>query len=252
MLTDTRNQPSGEEPGSGQAVAARLKDDKEFPDTKAAPTINGKATILSVYSPSQLKTSPFLPDLHQLVNAAFEWSHSATEILNSTKRLSHENQYIEELGDDPETFVLIVRFVDTDQIIATAYASRYLGVASVPDDGQDRTWKRIGLVPDDADAWELRNMVVHPRCQSQGLAQFLMKTIEDGVKIASDAAARSIAQDNPRPRRLLMYLATVKEIQGGFYLKRGYREDYSVEHPSGHLGSVKGFSVVFMSKEIGA
>lgn len=206
------------------------------------PEAKGKQTTVTLYNRAQLIGSGFLPPLESLINIAFASRTGA--ILPSIDRLRREGQYLEELGHAPDTFVYIVSAVDSGELIATAYASRFEGVSEWPEGPGERTWERLGVAEEGTNAWELHQLAVSPDYQRQGLAEYLIRLVD------AEIVRREVSVNGVVGKKLVLYISTIKQTNEAFYLRKGFEEVYSVDWPPGHLGSETGFTVAHMDREI--
>lgn len=210
------------------------------------PVANGKRTTVRLLNRPQLIDSGLLPQLQDLINVSFASQHArSTGILEGVPRLRHDDQLLEEMGHAPGTFVYIISTLPDsgageNELIGTAYASRYHGVTQWPEGpGKERTWERLGIPPPDTEAWELHMMAVRPGYQRQGLAAYLMDLVDAEVMRRSEEGKKRV-----------LFISTIKQSNEAFYLRRGFEESYSVEWPVGHMGSRAPFTVVHMDREI--
>ena len=196
---------------------------------------------MTLFNRTQLIASGLLPPLTKLINVSFSASHDTSGILSTIARLRREDQFIDELGEHPDTFVYILRTVGSEELVATAYASRYEGVTEWPEGpGKERTWQRLGVPEDGTEAWELHMLAVSPEFQRQGLADYMMRIVDGEV----------LRRAGGRRERLVMYISTVKQTNEAFYLKRGFRENYCVDWPVGTFNSERAFTVAHMEREV--
>lgn len=152
---------------------------------------------------------------------------------NKRERLRYVGQFVDDLAEAPEAMVYIIYYSGTNDIAATATVKRYLGndtpLSEIP-----HPWHRVGPVPPNTEAWELKTMAVDPALQGQGLAGYLMRLVESAViRRFKDSRQRS---KTARSDRLVMMLTATKEKYGAFYEKRGFVEDYAVQYEKGHAG----------------
>ncbi|KAK3676596.1 hypothetical protein LTR78_003370 [Recurvomyces mirabilis] len=226
------------------------------PQTQPGRPINSKETTLTLYEPPQLVGNPILLPLRDLINHAFDTSHTSHAMF-STPRLSTPEYYLESLGSDPGTFAYILTDNKTGTPIATAGAHRYVApVFEATTSEQKRTFARVQLpshithaisTDPQTEIWELKLMAVAPSLQGQGLARYLMDLVDQEVVRQVRAEGRGRAGGSGK---LFMLITTLKEINGEFYARRGYGFDYETVHEEGWMGSKRGFGVVHMSKKV--
>jgi GNAT superfamily N-acetyltransferase len=224
---------------------AKVQDGKTSepePESFNGPVINGKATTLILFSPLQLAKSPLLPALYTLINDAFRAGHEKSGTRVSRSRLLYEGQLNDELGDKPGTFTYVLCYSGTNDVIATASAKPHALDLSVAV-GERSMWKRWVPIAEGKEAWELSTMAVAKDIQGQGLAGYLMKITEEGVRRCS------LASSVPG-KQLILVITTVKERNFGFYSRKGYTMDYEMFYDKGHIGAEVPFHVVFMSKNL--
>lgn len=234
------------------------------PISKPGPTINGKATTITIFHPSQLVDSPLIPLHRSVVNKAFSQSHiSKGSLPGDIDRLQGPVQFLEELGNTPGTFTVIVYHEQPLQVLATASSKRYTGPPKVIagyDSTRLETFKRNVEKSKDFDQWELNMMVVDPEVQNQGLASLMIRLVEGEIRrrhvsMPPDQGGElEHANGNgavaANPMGLMMILTTIKEINEVFYKKKGFTKDYETAWPPGYLRSPEGFSVIHMSKQL--
>jgi GNAT superfamily N-acetyltransferase len=245
-----------------QPAAASTK-----PATLPGPTIHGKATTLHFLTPAHLPTSPFLPQIYSLINTSFSSSHarSAGALPADRPRLRSPEQFLEQVGSEPGTFIGVLTQrsspstkaddSEEDVVIATAGAHRWLQppVVVAWDDtpGGGSAFKRF-KIPDRIDysgseIWELKFLATDVKLQGMGLASWMMGAVDDEVKRRFGSSAAGVEGEF---KELWMVLDTLKEVNEGFYLRRGYEVDYEDIFPPGTYGSEKGFTVIFLSKRL--
>ncbi|KAK4952964.1 hypothetical protein LTR10_008668 [Elasticomyces elasticus] len=220
------------------------------PHSFPGPVLDGRPSTVTLYEPSQLATCSAIPALHDLINKAFGHGHAKLGFPN-VDRLPNEKDYLDQVGTDAGTFVYIISWSDSGEPIATAGAHHYVeGVLVATDSGGDERscFTRMRLPAkaegEGQEVWELKLMAVAVPCSGKGLASYLMKLADEEVKRRS-LRAGGRKQDG---QKLWMVLTTIKEINEGFYARRGYAHDYETTHGPGHMGTPNGFHVVHMSK----
>ncbi|KAK5165689.1 uncharacterized protein LTR77_008611 [Saxophila tyrrhenica] len=223
--------------------------DNSQPLSFEGPLINNRPTTVTLFSTTQLAASPLVPSLIQLIIQAFRNQKESNGFKNIPRdRLQYDNQLFDELGSTPGTFTYVISYTGTETAIATASAKRYIGTSAIlepaPND-QANTFKRFGLVDDDTEAWELSTLAVDPQLRRQGLAGHLMRMREAEVK-----RRFVVGMEKGGKAKLRMLLTTIKEVSGAFHLGRGFKVDYEVRYPEGHMGAPSGFTVVHMSKDV--
>ena len=228
-------------------------------DSFNGPNVNGRPTTVALFSAAQLAGSRLLPSLYNVINKAFRGGHVKDGVtLVGDDRLVYENQFLDELGNAPDTFVYALYYSSTDTIVGTASAKRYLGntISKTFDKSKTEkgdTFKRRGSVPPNSEAWELSTMAVDPSLQRQGVAAYLMKLVDAEVKRRFTVGMQARQDlDSAFPKQLIMRITTIKEQNEAFYSKRGFFKDYEIAYPKGHLGSERGFTVIHMSKVMGS
>lgn len=222
------------------------------PKSQPGPMINNRPTTVTLYQSEALKFAEQIPKLHDLINDAFDVSHATTGVLpDSYTRLESHEQLTQELSGK-STFTYVITNTDTSQVIGTASAKRYKDTLerTAPCIERPRTcFMRTGTSGRDTEGWELASMAVDPTLQRKGLAGLLIELVEGEVKRRFVAAKK---QDEAPQRRLVMLLTTIKEVNLQFYSRRGYGLDYETYQEPGWYGSLTGFRVVHMSKQLDA
>jgi GNAT superfamily N-acetyltransferase len=217
------------------------------------PVINNRPTTVTCLSPAELEGSPLLASLCDVINRAFWTQKHNSNGANPVPlpRLAYDGQFLDELRNTPGTFTYIIWYQGTDQVVGTTGAKRHYGTAAIVDKDdsmlqrEENTWKRFGPLPENTDVWELSMMAVDPVLQRQGLAGQLMTLVEKEVMRRFE-----VERGESSGTRLLMYCTTIKEVNGAFYLRRGFEIKYEVHFDRGHLDSSTGFTVAHMSKVV--
>jgi GNAT superfamily N-acetyltransferase len=206
---------------------------------------------VTTFSVVELSGSPLIPSLFRLINVAFDDIHarSLPPIAGGyPSRLNNVDEILPALRDDPQTFIFIMSFADApEDILATASCRPYTsldGVVTSP-------WVRRLGPEEGCVEWEYKLLAVDPKYQGQGLASYLTKRTEEEAAKRSRAALADAAKAHGEPdskpvvKRVRMVLVGLKEATNGFYLRRGYKNDY--ETPAGEGLPM---TVVSMSKVI--
>ncbi|KAK3650985.1 hypothetical protein LTR56_006036 [Elasticomyces elasticus] len=221
------------------------------PHSFPGPVVDGRPSTVTLYEPSQLAKCSAIPALHDLINKAFGHGHAKLGFPN-VDRLPNEKDYLDQVGTDAGTFVYIISWSDSGEPIATAGAHHYVeGVLVATDSGGDErscfTRMRLPVQAEGEgqEVWELKLMAVAVECGGKGLASYLMKLADQEVKRRWLFAG---SRTQGSGQKLWMVLTTIKEINEGFYERRGYAHDYETTHGPGHMGTPNGFHVVHMSK----
>lgn len=215
------------------------------PKTLQGPLVHSKPTTLSIFSTKQLTNSPFLPSLLSVINQAFRLSHASKPELglrSQGERLGSIDEFLAGL-QDPESFILIVHPAGTHTVTATASARRYHGPSTTGVATRNTPWERIVPVELGCEEWELKLMVTAPEAQGQGLAAFMMRTVEQEIQSRYEAKAALV--EEAKGKRLRVVLCTPRELTGEFYLRRGFTKDYETWRGEGY-----NFHIVHLSKDI--
>jgi GNAT superfamily N-acetyltransferase len=237
-------------PGSETTVQANYTSTQSKPKSHPGPTINSIPTTITLYDSRNLSAAGLIPTLHDLINTAFSNSHSRAESMgDSSLRLHSHDQLVRELSG-PGTFTYVITYTGTNIAIAVASGKLYKSTGPrQPARLEDpkTAFTRSGASEPNTEGWELSSMAVDPTLQRQGLAGLLMDLVEGEVKrrflVARDEGGKAGVG-------LVMLLTTIKEINWGFYSRRGYAADYETYHGPEWLGSEGPFTVVHMSKRI--
>jgi len=95
--------------------------------------------------------------------------------------------------------------------------------------------------------WNVRSLCTNVRFQKRGIADWLMLEAEHSIlQQEVQARARRVTETPTTGVRLL--LATIKELNGAWYTKRGWGIYNAIDMPPGFLGSESGFTHVEMFK----
>ncbi|EMF07985.1 uncharacterized protein SEPMUDRAFT_159545 [Sphaerulina musiva SO2202] len=223
--------------------------------TIPGPQVDGRATTTSIFPTSQLTQSPFLPNLLSTINTAFRDSHALKPELGLTnhgERLSSTQEFLSALISDPESFVLIISYPhDSSTVLATASCRRYHGPPKDRPVDANLPWLRTLDVAPDTEEWELKLMATDVRVQGQGLAGYMMRTVEGEIlerfqrRIEMGRESSGGVAAAGLPGKVKMVICTPMELMGGFYLRRGYTLDYQNWRGEGY-----NFHIAFMHKMI--
>jgi GNAT superfamily N-acetyltransferase len=220
------------------------------PKSHPGPTIHNKSTTITLYASHSLSSAGLIPPLHDLINTAFSHSHSRADSMgDSSLRLHSHEQLVRELSG-PGTFTYVITYTGTTTAVAVASGKLYKSTLTrqpVRLENPKSAFTRSGPAEPDTEGWELSSMAVDPALQRQGLAGLLMDLVEGEVRRRFLVAR---AEGGKAGVGLVMLLTTIKEINWGFYSRRGYAADYETYHGPEWLGSEGPFTVVHMSKKI--
>ncbi|KAF7198089.1 hypothetical protein HII31_00445 [Pseudocercospora fuligena] len=214
----------------------------------SGPLVRGKPTSVSVISSRDISTSRFLPGIIGVINAAFSESHYRNAQLGMNgnfPRIASDEEFLRNITHDTEAFAVAIHPKDEKEVFATATARRYSGPSSDPT-ARITPWVRRLEVEDGFEEWELKMMATNPDLQGQGLAGYMMKFVDDEViRRFSKKQLTNAASHGDLAKRLKIPLSTPTEVNGSFYLRKGYKVDYENERGEGY-----NFHIAFMSKEI--
>jgi len=156
------------------------------------------------------------------------------------------------------------------RVIGTASAKPYT-VAKTdgkePTDGVHLLFKRVPAPQTDVDdgtpQWECLSMVIDPTLQGRGLATQLMNLTVDEIKrrggsgLRDPSATRDMSEakasdgtNDEKKKELMLPLSTMKDLNEGYYAKRGWTATATKEFPKGTRGSRDGFRIVEMFKRV--
>lgn len=249
VSTDMAGQLPGKPFGTALITSGEPENDPSHFSTTSqpGPIVNSKPTTITLYASRSLKATGLVPAIHDLINEAFEISHSAFPSVQ--KRLDSHDHLVKDLSG-PETFTYVVTYTGTKTVIGVASAKPYKdNIASKPPskDNPDSCFRRSGTFKPKAEGWELSLMAVDPKLQRQGLASLLMKLVEDELK---RRFLLTRAEKGLPNLKLVLLLTTVKEVNWVYYVRRGYSLDYETVHEPGWYPNSGGFHVVHMSKKV--
>ena len=233
------------------------------------PLVNGEETMVTMLSPQQLDSYPYLESLWRLINKGFAVRHQPYFDLNS-KRFMKASDIPGEL--QPEYFTYIVSSTNYDasqgpSIYATASA-RHLANSEEHEGGEARPdfqeFKRSHKdLPKGVELWELKLLVTEPGLQRTGLATLLQGMVEAEIKkrVAAQQLKEMAARSNESLQtasdeeirhagEIRLLLTTCKEVNEEYYLRRGYHTTTTKRFHAGHAGSLLPFSVVEMEKTL--
>lgn len=238
--------------GETMVMDQRVEENKIQSSSQSGPIVCNKPTTVTLYASQDLEAAGLIPGLHDLINEAFAFSHGRTRALPAEDlRLKSKDQLVRELSG-PGTFTFVVTYTGTNAVIGVASAKKYKSTPSrqaARVEDPKSAFTRTGPSQPDTEGWELSSMAVDPSLQRQGLAGLLMDLVDGEVK----RRFLLFREEQGRPElRLVMLLTTVKEINGQFYARRGWRADYETFQGPGWHGSENGFTVVHMSKQVDA
>ena len=240
----------------------------DLPIVFPGPQINNAPTNISLLSDVQLRQYPYLRQLRLLINAAFASTHTKNNMFRTDmERLQTDMQLIGELG--PEWFTYIISSTPSEECVgpptlhAGGSARRLLpkDYTDIPEELQLFKRSDLGALKD-VEAWELKLLAVDPSLHRQGLASMLIELLEQEIQKRSietrlnestmqarnNTADGEVLAINSKPKEVRFILDTVKEINEGFYLRRGFATTEELVFPPGTFGNPSGFTSVFMEK----
>jgi GNAT superfamily N-acetyltransferase len=215
-------------------------------DSPFSASCPGPLTTITRHTLRTLQLSGLIPQLFDLINAAFANSHSRDGVISTvTLRLQSEAQLVRELSASG-TFTFVVTYTGTKVALGTASAKPHCNGSLEHDmTGAERSiFTRMEPLKGDVASWELVAMAVDPPVQRQGLAGMLMEMVEVELK------RRTVDAKSEVEKPLVMLLSTVKEVNGDFYAKKGYMRDYETQYGPGCMGSEHGFTVIHMHAQL--
>ncbi|CAK1359293.1 uncharacterized protein RHO25_002692 [Cercospora beticola] len=216
---------------------------------RPGPQLKGRDTITSIFSAAQIGTSRYLPNLVKTINEAFRQAHASKPELGMKtqgERLASTEEFLANLSSDPESFILIISYPDSDNVIATASYRRYHGPLKNRPVDRNTPWFRTLDVSPDTEEYELKLMASALDFQGYGLAAYMMKTGENEI-VHRFHQKHMVAQGNGTtvPARLKLVICTPLELTAQFYSRRGFIMDYQVWRGEGY-----NFHIAFMHRII--
>ncbi|GIZ38042.1 hypothetical protein CKM354_000146900 [Cercospora kikuchii] len=202
-----------------------------IPKTCPGPQLKGRDTMASIFSSAQIGTSRYLANLVKTINDAFRQAHASKPELGMTtqgERLGSTEEFLANLSSDPESFILIISYPESDNVIATASYRRYHGPLKDRPVDRNTPWFRTSDVSPDTEEWEMKLMACDLDFQGYGLAGYMMKTGEAEIV-----------------QSLKLVICTPLELTAQFYLRRGFTMDYQVWRGEGY-----NFHIAFMHRII--
>ncbi|KAF2219531.1 hypothetical protein BDZ85DRAFT_252753 [Elsinoe ampelina] len=203
------------------------------------------ATV-TTFDYSELNDVQLIRSLTYTINEAFNLSHVQSRALPASRpRLVDDSAYQTHMGTKGGTLSIVVQHPQSRAVLATVAAKPYIPLS--PEEFGKLTGGREIFtrreVPDGAGSqlWEISLLAVSPQYQRRGLASYLMEAVEKRVRQA--CAARGATD-------VTFLLCTIKEINGDFYDRKGYKRDYATYQAPGTIGSETGFTVDFMSEVV--
>ena len=276
-------QPMGA-PASSTALIMSATD-SVFPSKPAitiqpGPILNSRPTTLALVPHEHLPSSPFLPLLPPLLNPAFRIGHSSTGTLPlELDRLQSDEQFYDELQEDSWSYFLYytpdtTSNLESDEktgvpnslLASVAFQPFRPDFALTNRKGSDRvkeaskTFKTVSIpVPEGCQAWEVRLLAVDLSVQRQGVAMWMMKCLEaEVIRKAREAAGAAGALHTGAQEKTMvngelkiqLRLSTIREINEGFWMRRGFRTTVEKKLPPGCWGSPNGFTMLEMAKDL--
>ncbi|KOS36389.1 hypothetical protein ACN38_g12871 [Penicillium nordicum] len=224
------------------------------------PSSSAPSYRIETFTQSDLLKQPFLPELREIINISY-YDTTGTSFVKSGPRLTSDTQLAEELE---ETGFTATAFAE-NAIIGTAS----LKVYSPDSDGlpwklpghfdqfsADEIFAASSTVLDSLDdesqnahcegEFELVAVAItpDPRYRRKGIGESLAKTCEEELKRRMSLAGRTGLS------RSRMMLRSVREIQGAYWLKRGFRVVGEQYCPPLTWGYSKGFVLWAMEREL--
>lgn len=230
------------------------------PETSSEDLSSSPSYVIRVFAPSELSVRPWFPGLCQAINEAF--SHEVNT-LGLGPRLHSDVQLTEELGESGLTAVAFA----TDNTLSDQFLddpnAHIIGTASVKNWAHNDMWQlctlenQTGILqPDDTvkisgegtlDAdYELAIVGLRPgsKYRKRGIADRLVDACQQEVLRRISAAGKNLG----RPIRFM--IRTEQELNGAYWLKKGFSLVGQRMCPTGTWGSNREFMLWGMVREL--
>lgn len=225
------------------------------PLSTPGPSISNQVTTVTLLPHSLLSTSEFLPLLPPLFNPAFSASHGESGVLPAEiERLPSDTQILQELAPDSCTYLIYAKPASSATALPVLYACAsfqpYTGAfpPEMPEAAKKFADPPTPL-PEGTIAWSIKLLVVELHVQKQGIGSSLFSLLETEVrKRASTIREARAASGKPPVKEVQLKLSTIKEINQGFWVKKGFTVVGEKGHPPGTYGSKTGFTTSDMVK----
>lgn len=209
--------------------------------------------ISTIIVPSNhLNILPQLPELAAVLNRSYTHCHlhgAGYEIFPpDVGRLGKPEDLESEIG--PDGFCVIAFSSAHDRIIASASAKPYhIGKAEGASGEANMMFKRPAvatILAEDEEAlpmWELLAMAVDPDLQGKGISNQLLDVTLEEIKIR-------VAEKATCKNGIKILISVAKEINEGYYLKKGWETTQERLYPAGSAGNTSKFTVLDMVKVV--
>ncbi|KAK9328873.1 hypothetical protein V1520DRAFT_344803 [Lipomyces starkeyi] len=201
--------------------------------------LHNEVITTKIYDPMALLNAPILPALAAMINSSFA-AHFAPfvspAVLNGTQRINSPNELAEDITPDGFT---VVAFSPSspDTPIATASVKVYYNDKFWEDWGDARRLKLKQWKEENKDAvytqWEITAVAVRysPEYLKKGLATHVVNVVAEELK------RRLLASQKQTDGELKTIVRVVKEINGDYWLKKGFVLVEETVIPAGILGT---------------
>ncbi|KAG9004180.1 hypothetical protein FRB94_002611 [Tulasnella sp. JGI-2019a] len=245
------------------------------PMETSGPQINGQLSIISLLTPDQYKHYPYLTPFRGLVNATFRAQASDGLFSSDVVRLKTDDQLCAELGGDYFMYILSspIPSDGAPRLYASASGKPYtpkVFTGGVPKDHTMAFQRTEEFDMENEEVWELKVLVVDPTLQKKGLGTLLLNLVEAEVakRVAEkqlqllkmeDLANSGTEEANgehrtgvhvPKNKKAILTLDAIREINEGYYVRRGFVTTEIRAQRKGTLGSNREWETVWMQKDV--
>ncbi|KZV82351.1 hypothetical protein EXIGLDRAFT_778672 [Exidia glandulosa HHB12029] len=211
--------------------------------TPPTPRVNGQPTTLHTLTHSELAHSPLLEPLCNLINAAFQSTHGAPYVPSTFVRFHNTTHMLAEIKTTSTVYVL----TQNERILGSITDEPYDDPSNAHDEhcAEPASADFHPDVPLDegegVDRRVLRLLVTDPTIHRQGIGSFLVDVLDAGmVRRAKEKHATHV----------LCVLTTLKEVNGAYYERRGWKLVNARLMPAGYLDSSVPMTIATMVKRV--
>ncbi|KAK9492062.1 hypothetical protein V1508DRAFT_419974 [Lipomyces doorenjongii] len=208
---------------------------------KSAAALHSEVVTTKIYDSTTLANAPVLPSLAAMINSSFA-AHFAQfldpAIVNGTQRLSSPNDLAKDIT--PGGFTVVAFSASSPETpIATASVKAYYNDKFWEDWGDARRLKLKQWEEENKDAvrtqWEITTVAVRysPEYLKKGLATHVVNAVAEELK------RRLLASQKHTDREWKTMVRVVKEINGDYWLKKGFVVVEETVIPAGILGKTE-------------
>ncbi|KZV78633.1 hypothetical protein EXIGLDRAFT_737134 [Exidia glandulosa HHB12029] len=214
------------------------------------PIVAGLSTTLYALSADELAKSPLLEPLFRLINVAFISTHGPPFFPATAVRFASSDYLVAELAKDGTVYVLVQTLPGGEVRVVGSLSDKPYEEPTVEEKSTGKATPADfhPLLEGDAEheyRRALRLLATDPTLHRQGVGSFLMTFLEDHLI----RRAKALRQETERTLTHFHWvLTTVGEINGRFYMGRGWRMIQEKSVPAGYLDLGVPITIATMDK----